>query len=131
MADNALTNPRPGLRADPAYIAARIRAAYHYLGETPTDGDLQYWTGHVMENGDGWSGYWWDKMIDGRPAVHPEPVPYPETPDSTPGFDLAAAFAELKAQADANTLKIQQQIDQAIHNFEKSAKPIVAALLAK
>lgn len=133
MADNALTNPHPELRLDPAYIDARIRATYHYLGETPNDSDYAYWHTHVIENGDGWSGYWWDKMINGRPAVNPEPLPYPETaeqPASTPGFDVAAAFADLKAQSDANTAKIQAQINQVVKNFEKSTAPFVPALLA-
>lgn len=140
MADDLLTNPRPDLRTDPAYIAARIRAAYHYLGETPTESDLQYWAGHVMENGDGWSGYWWDKMINGRPGVNLEPVPYDTVSYPVPGIPfpigepsyvarLDAKLDAMKAQSDANTAKIQQQIDQAIKNFEQSATPFAKILL--
>lgn len=80
-ADDLLTNPRPDLRLDPAYIAARIRAAYWYTGDhEPTGADLTYWGGHALENGDGWSGFWWDKIVNGRPPVHSAPVAYPEPP---------------------------------------------------
>lgn len=82
MADNVLTNPHPEMRNGPDYIKSRLIAAFWYVGDhEPTQGDFDYFMGVMASKNDGWSGYWWDKIVtvggDGvtpRPVVNPDPV---------------------------------------------------------